>query len=310
VMVIALISGGLYLCNRFFGGVPGLFRELMTKSPAHLTTPGPSGFWTRQNWINWMAFGIGIATQPQIFQKFFTVKDEKSLRASLYMHPILTFTIYTGAMLMGLIAVLLIPGLTAKQADMATMMLIGKYIPVGLGGVMAVGIVAAAMSTADSQYITLSSLFIRDIYEKWLCPRLNIKPKMERLVLLGRLFSIVLLVIGFGIAYLRLTTLVDMLTLTVYPLGTQIYIPMIFGLYWRKTTNAGAISGLLAGMVTSVLTLFVVKSPLGMHPLFWGAAVNIFVLVAVSMFTQKPAESVIERIHDYVDECVYGAGSR
>lgn len=301
VMILALIIGGVYICNHLFGGIPETFRQIAAQSPKHLTTPGPKEYWNLNSWLTWAFIGIGVATQPQIIQKYLSVKDTKAIRFSLFVHPILSFIIYSGAMLLGLAAILALPGLSPKDADMSSMMLIGKYVPIGLGLIMIVGIVAAAMSTADSQYITLSSLFVRDLIQKGLYKHKELKA--ENMVKMGRIFVLILFVIGFAVAYLRLDTLIGMLTKTVYPLGAQMYITMLFGLYWRRANSKGATAGLLAGFIVALTTIFVV--PVSISPIFLGMGVNILVTVVVSLLTPAPKQETIKRIHDFTDNIIY-----
>lgn len=308
LMVFALLIGGVYMANKITGGVKGLFENLAANNKEWLGLPGGGNNWTVKNFTNWAVFGCGIAVTPQIFQKFFTNRNNRALRASLFMHPLLTFFIYTGAMLIGFTGLVAFPGLTKMQSDNVTMMVIAEHLPVAMGMFITVGIVAAAMSTADSQYLTISSLFVRDVYQKGI--KRGQEVDMAKTVKMGRWFCVVLLLAGFAIAYARLTTLVDMLTSTVYPLGMQIYIPMIAGMYWKKANSKGALTGMLVGLLVCILTLFVPPfKSLGniMHPLFWGAITNIILLVTISLTTTPPDPAVIKDCIDDVNKYVYDA---
>jgi SSS family transporter len=306
LMVFALLFGGVYLCNKLCGSVPGMFQHLMKTNPDWLGLPGGSGKWTMKSVTEWAVFMCGMSVTPQIFQKFFTNRDLPSMKASVFFHPFLTFVIYTGAMLIGLAGLVAFPGLSSLQSDNIAMMVIAKYLPTWMGMFITVGIVAAAMSTADSQYITISSLFVRDIYQMGI--KRGKEVDMNKMVKMGRWFSLMLMAAGFAIAYARLDTLVGMLTKTVYPLGMQLYIPMITGMYWKRANSKGAITGMLTGLFVCILTLFIPPfTALGniMHPLFWGAIINVSLLVAVSMSTEAPNCQVIKECIDDVNAYVY-----
>lgn len=308
LMVFALLTGGIYLCKTLCGSVSGMFQTVAKTNLDFLGLPGGSHNWTLKSLTNWFCFACGMCATPQIFQKFLTNKDLKSMRTSVFFHPLLTFCIYTGAMLIGLAGVVAFPGLTALQSDNIAMLVIKDYLPVPMGMFITCGIVAAAMSTADSQYITISSLFVRDIYQMGICRNKDKEPDMEKMVQLSRWFSVILLLCGFAIAYARIDTLVGLLTNSVYPVGTQIYIPLMFGLHSRRVNANGAFAGMVTGTVIAVLTLvappFKVLASI-MHPLFWGAIPNIIITLAVSYSTKAPDPKVIEAMVDDIDDYVY-----
>ena len=128
------------------------------------------------------------------------------------------------------------------------------------------------------------------------------------MVKLGRWFCVVLLLAGFAMAYARLDTLVGMLTNSVYPFGIQVFIPMVAGMYWHRATSKGALTGMVAGLVVCILTLFVPPfSGLAsiMHPLFWGAIANVLLLIVVSLASPEPAPEAIKECIDEVNNYVY-----
>ncbi|GEM_PF-2474002 len=306
LLVVSLILGGVYLCYKLCGGVPQMFQAVYLSSPEWLGLPGGSSNWTVKSFLNWAVFAGGMTVTPQIFQKFYTNKDLRSTKLSIFVHPMLTFVVYTGAMLIGLAGLVAFPGLSAMQSDNIAMMVIADKLPLWMGMIITVGIVAAAMSTADSQYITISSLFVRDIYQMGI--KRGKKVDMDFMVKLGRWFCVVLLIAGFAIAYARLDTLVGMLTNSVYPFGMQVYIPMVMGMYWRRATSKGALTGMVSGLLVCILTLFVppFKGLAAiMHPLFWGAFVNILLVVAVSLISAAPAKEVIRECIEDVNDYVY-----
>ena len=85
LMVFALLIGGVYIANNYWGGIPGLFKELAVNNADRLTLPGGSGYWNMSQWANWMVFTSGIAVTPQIFKN--SIQHEMKQHYGLhYMH--------------------------------------------------------------------------------------------------------------------------------------------------------------------------------------------------------------------------------
>lgn len=307
IMIVALLGGGIFICNSLFGGVPQLFQELSAKYPAHLTTPGPKGYWTPLLFFTWMIIPAGTIIQPQILTKFFTLKDVKTVRANMFVHPLLSFVIYSGALLLGLAAVIKIPGLSPVEADSVSLMLVAKYAGPVVVTLIAIGIVAAAMSTADSQYISLSAIFVHDIGEKMFYKGKTVSQK--KLVLMSRMFSIVLMLFAFAIAALKLDSMVSLFATIIAPFSVQCFIPITLGLYWRRLNDEGAAAGLVSGFIVAAIFAFFVKLPYGINALFPAAIVNLIVTVCVTYLTPAPDEKRITKIIDRVDDMVYSTES-
>ncbi len=253
LMITSLLVAAFLVVNVTYGSLDVLFSEAKVSYAEHLKTPGPKGYWSAATWLSWLIFMFGLGVQPQVIQKFFSVKDEKALKFSLITYPIFGVIIYLCVLVIGIVGLLKFPGLSKTDSDMITMVLAREYLPIWIGGLLACGAVAAAMSTADSQYLTVSSMITKDFYSA-----LFGKDAMSKnAVLFGRICVFILFLIGATIALLRIDSIVGILQKTVFPFGAQSFVPMIFGLYWQGANKYGAVAGTLIGLALAVYFVFI-----------------------------------------------------
>lgn len=307
VMIVALLGGGLYIASTLFGGVPELFKQLNEMNPEWLTTPGPQGYWTPLLYFTWMLIPCGTVIQPQILTKFFTLKDVKTARANMFVPPILCFVIYLGALLIGLAAVLKIPGLSATEADSVSLMLVANYCGPVVASIIAIGIAAAAMSTADSQYITVSAIFVHDIGERELFKGKEIPQK--KLVFWSRMSCLALMLFAFFIAALKLDSMVSLFATIIAPFSVPCLATILMGLYSRRVNDEGATAGLVAGFIVAVIFVFFVKLPYGINALFPATLADILATVIVTKLFPAPAQKTITKMIDQVNDMVYSTES-
>ncbi len=117
--------------------------------------------------LGWIFAGFGVVGQPHIMVRFMTLDDVKNInktRAYYYIWYIAFYTITIGV---GLTARLILPETSTFDAELALPMISQKLLPEILIGVVLAGIFSATMSTADSQILSCSAAFTKDLIPKW-----------------------------------------------------------------------------------------------------------------------------------------------
>jgi Na+/proline symporter len=201
-----------------------------------------------------------------------------------------------GALFIGLVGRLYFPDVAMlPQGDTESLypLLAQQHLPPVLFGVVVASIFAAIMSTADSQLLVAASAVVRDLYEKvW--HRGETIPQ-RRLVLLSRatVLLLVLLAVGFGLAA---DQLVFWLVLFAWAgLGASLGPTSILALFWRRTTRAGVIAGIITGTVTTVIWYLVPALKSRMYELVPAFLLALAATVVVSLATRPPAE--VDALH-------------
>ena len=116
--------------------------------------------------LGWVFAGFGVIGQPHIMIRFMTINDAESMNKTKAYYYIWFIAFYAVTIGVGLTARLILPDASNFDAELALPMISQQLLPEILIGVVLAGIFAATMSTADSQILSCSAAFTRDIIPK------------------------------------------------------------------------------------------------------------------------------------------------
>jgi len=290
VKIIGAARGGLLESNY----------AVFTEYPVLFNRPGMGGKYTVSMTLSYMMLWFFCDPMfPQLFQRFFAAKDERSLKVTMTLYPVITGLLFLLPVTIGVLGRLTFPGLEGKAADSILPMLLNEYAGSFLGALILSSALAALMSTADSQFLTLSSMLTRDIYEVILRRKPN-QPAADSMrdhTLVGRIVVLVLAVIGLAGAYWTPSTILQIATETFTGLAV-LFPTTIAALYWRRATAEAAISSIIVGEAMVVLYYFKLLPAFGFLPAIPVMVVSTLVLIIVSYFTSISAEHVKEYFKD------------
>lgn len=267
------------------GGLLAVVSELSAFDPTHVDPLALSAGAA----IGFLGIGLGSPGNPHIIVRYMSIADPDQLRASAVVGTIWNVVMSWGALFIGLAGRVYFPDvsmLPGGDTEQLYPLLAAQHLhPVAFGIVVA-SIFAAIMSTADSQLLVAASSVVRDFYEKILHRDEQIPQK--RLVLYSRV--VVALLVGAALAVgLTAEALVFWLVLFAWAgLGASIGPTSILALYWRGTTRAGVIAGLLTGTAITIiweLTPFLSGRLYELVPAFIG---GLLATVLVSLMTRRP----------------------
>ena len=221
-------------------------------------------------------------------QRIIAARDEKTARRAFFLTgvPIEWPLFAIGSTLIGVIARMLIPDLA--DAEMATPMVILHLLPAGIAGIVIAAYIAAVMSTADSVLMGPVAIVTNDIYRKHLRPDASEKS----LVRVARISTLVLGVLGIGMAYL-VPNVLDLM-LYAYTFGAAgLFFPMLGLLFWPRTTASGAFASMLGGGGSAVLWAML-GEPWDIGASYMGWCIGLPLLIAVSLATSHSPEENVE----------------
>lgn len=247
----------------------------------------------------WLGLGFGAWVLPHMWQKFYSAASPEVLGKvamatpfwNSWMMAIIPLIVGTAAVIPGIV-----PTLNAGNSDTILPQLYSAHLS-AMGAFVVAGILAAAISTINSQLLSSASLVTEDILV-----RLRNRPFTDQdIARTTRLAVATLTVIVFVLAMLPGGSgfLVPVASLG-FGLGLQL-VPSALGvLYLRKITETGAFYGLLAGTSTmAVLATLNLDIPIG--PTLPGLAINIIVTLIISCCSRKVSEQSIEDFHGMFD---------
>ena len=273
-----------------------------TKKPVEDEDGNPM-FWHREfgippiMFLTYMFIPLSVGMFPHLFQHWLTAKSAKTFRLTLIAHPLCIMVVWVPCVLIGAWATgLLPPGVTlAAVLSIMLKLLVGSPILVGL---LTAGVLAAIMSSLDSQFHCMGTIFTNDIV---LHKAGKEKYSDKQVVWMARFFTIGIVAVTYILAMFAIDYNVFDLAVWCFT-GFAGLTPIIFAaLYWKGTTKAGVIASILATMGT--WTAFFVASGFGGEYTVMGGvmpaalcfAAGAVALIIVSLVTEPPSEETIEK---------------
>jgi len=274
IMILAMILAFLFIAHSL-GGVEKASITSYETMPSLFSRPGPNGYFTIQMYLSFFLLWIFADPMfPQIFSRFYTAKSEKSLKVAMYLYPLLISFFFLLPVIIGIWAHG--AAVSVDNPDSVLLLMVKEYAPPAIFSLTMVGALAALMSTADSQLLSLSTILTCDILGK----RVNYS-RIITAVLAS--FAIVFVVLGYDPKAGIMGTLVK----TTFP-GLVVLSPSILAtLYWSRANKWGCIASILSGEAIVFLSSRISLPTFGFLPAMIALLVSSVVLVMVSILTFK-----------------------
>ena len=170
-----------------------------------------------------------------------------------------------------------------------------------IGGIFLCGVLAAIMSTADSQLLVTASSVSEDIYHSLI----NKKADNKRVLLVSRITVLCIAVIAYLIALDPKSSIMGLVSNAWAGLGASFGPIVLMSLYWKRTNLAGAAAGIAGGAATVLLWDYpkiiggqTIAEATGLYSLVSGFIVSILLIVIVSLATKAPDEEILKEFED------------
>mgnify|MGYP000971002460 CR=1 FL=1 len=244
-------------------------------------------------WTPWYTFSmfvsLGLVTigQPHGLMSSLMYKNTKGMHRAMFVGAIVV-SIWTAAIVWsGNLGRALLPNL--KVSDYVVPSLAVYLMPGWIAGLVLAGVAAAIQSTVASVVMVISSSLVRDIY-------LVVKPtkdpkKIKSATIIATLIAGLIPII---IAINPPQLLQYLILYAIGGLTSSFFWPTLLGLYWKRTTEEGALAGLVGGMVFFILAQGKYIPNFGMHGIVVGIVVSGILTIGVSLITKRPPKHIIE----------------
>ena len=271
--------------------------------------------------LSGLAWGLGYFGMPHIHVRYMAIKNAEEIKISRRVATTWVVVALACACLIGLIGRAWIEtnNLVLDNPENILILIVNTLwsssIPIFAGLIFA-GIMAAVMSTADSQLLVASSSVSNDIYKHFKGDSIS----DEKLVWISRAIVIIVAVIAALIALDHASSIMSLVSFAWAGFGAAFGPLMILSLFWKRTNKYGAIAGIITGFLVTVLwntflgsciiggmfdiTGLTLDTPVtGVYELLPGFIIAFIVIFVVSLLTAKPSEEM-EKVFDEVDaEC-------
>jgi solute:Na+ symporter, SSS family len=319
------------------GGPASFFQQLSQLPEEARALPGATGGWSPWKLVTICMFAsLSTMVQPGQWMRYYAARSTKTLKQSALIFALfLPFCFLFGVMLVGLGARVIYPpstetgtllphpviGSSASEFDQVVVAMVQEHIPLLLGpgiglvvvSLILVAIMAASMSTADSNLHALSAVLTRDVYDKFVRPKAGDREKTwfgRAVIVVATLLSLWLVSIGDKNPDFKPLALIAQLMFVAMAFSCQLLPVAIDCLFVQRGTEKGAICGIFSGiLVVFLFTPFtglilgagIADSLSGLTGTlsrlfdigFIGVSVNAIVFVMVSKYTQRPSEDFI-----------------
>lgn len=257
--------------------------------------------------ISQLAWGLGYCGMPHVLVRFMAVKDEKELAKSKAIAIVWVILSLGLAVVIGVVGRAYLPALLTDGAEEKVFieMILKLFtedirVPL-LGGLFLCGILAAIMSTADSQLLVSASAVSEDIY----VGVMRKEADDDKILRISRITVLVIAIIAYVIAWNPNSSIMKLVSDAWAGLGAAFGPTVVMALFWRRTNLAGAIAGVASGAATVILWDYIplmsgqtLGDVTGLYSLVVGFFISLVLIVIVSLCTKAPSEAMVKTFDD------------
>jgi len=263
--------------------------------------------------VSAFAWCLGYFGMPHIIIRFMGCRSNKEIKTARRIGITWMIISYIGAVLIGALGTAyllnkgIILGANASEVTTSGLKALGagtqeavfsetmlRMFPAFIAGIFLCGILAASMSTADSQLLSASSAIGQDIYKGLIKKDASDKTVM----LISRISVFVIAIVGLILALNPDSSIFGLVSYAWAGFGGTFGPLIILALYWKKTTAPGAVAGLLTGGATVVIWHNLHGGLFDVYEILPAFIVCLVVTIIVSLAT-KPDEEVLKTFDEY-----------
>jgi sodium/proline symporter len=241
--------------------------------------------------ISALGWGLGYFGMPHILVRFMGLRSNREVSISRRIAMVWVIIAFIGALLVGVFGrVYLAPlDLSANGAqETVFIQTLMKMFPSFIAGIFLCGILAAAMSTADSQLLVAASAFSRDIYTVFF----NKNATEKQNLLMSRMTVFVVAAVAFIIALDPAGSIFGLVSYAWAGFGATFGPLVLLSILWKGATRNGALAGLVCGGITVIVWKQLSGGIFNLYEIIPGFAVCLLVAVIVSLLDKSAGQGI------------------
>ena len=265
---------------------------------------GQAGSFGGLSIVSTLAWGLGYFGMPHILLRFMAIRDEKELKISRRIASIWVVIAMAIAILIGVIGYSVskigkVPFLSGSAESETIIIVLSDFMSqygiifAIVAGVILAGILAATMSTADSQLLATSSSVSQDLLQDFF--KIKLSPKVSMLA--ARLTVIIIAIIAIFLAWDPNSSVFRIVSFAWAGFGAAFGPVMLMSLFWRRSNKWGALAGMIAGGAMVFIWKYGIAKLGGafaIYELLPAFIVGCIAIVVVSLLTAPPAKEVTD----------------
>jgi SSS family transporter len=237
-----------------------------------------------------LAFGLSIAAAPYEMTRYYSMRDESTVRYAIGISMMAQVVIGSSVMILGIGMRGIFPFLPSP--DQASSILASTVMSPLVGSLFLVAMLSAIMSTVNSILLVTGGAVAHDLYKRLVDPQAT----ESRLIWVNRLSIVALGVLPFWFATLKMGDVQTIVIEQAKFIASFFFVPVVLGLNWRRGTREGAVWSMLAGFLGCLLWTFTYQRSFASHGIDAvevGVALSAVTFVLVSRATKPtPVENL------------------
>ncbi|WP_377890829.1 sodium:solute symporter [Alkalihalobacillus sp. R86527] len=232
-----------------------------------------------------LTIGAYQFVRQDLWQRFWAAKDDKTASTGFWSAIVLGFLTAAVTIFIGFLGKF---GLNMNNIDPSLIYyeIIGQVLPFSLVVVMLIALLATVISCADSFFLAAASSIVNDV----------VKPRVgdvgdKKMLTYSRMSVVLVSVISLLLA-LYIPQLVTLWITGTAMLVSGLLAPVLFGLFWSRTTKVAGLSAMWAGLIVAVLWQ-IAGHPFGLHPVFIGLPISVITLVTITLRSKVEKEDTV-----------------
>jgi SSS family solute:Na+ symporter len=261
IMTLGVIILYFFTVNKG-GGMGNIADSLHAIEPKLVSPIGPPGFWPLFSLV--FLTSVAPFAMPQLVQKFYAVKDKRSVKIGMVASTFFALLIGGTAYFLGSTTQLFLSPEATPNAfldgdptkpifDRLMPELLTNIIPDSLSVIILLLILSASMSTLASLVLISSSSFTKDFWAGFVNRNMN----DQKTTLMMRVMSGVFIFLAVALAYAEIDVIVEILGISWGAIGSFFLGPFVWGLFSKKVNKVGAYSSGLIGLAICLVLYFV-----------------------------------------------------
>lgn len=239
--------------------------------------------------LSLLAWGLGYFGQPHILVRFMAIASPGEIKKSRKIAMVWVILSLTAAVFVGIVGLFYVkPALVGAETETVFIVMVSKMFPPVLAGILLSAVLAAIMSTADSQLLVTASSLTEDFYKVLF--RKNASEK--ELMWVSRAAVMLVAVAAYFLALNENSSILKIVSYAWAGFGATFGPTIILSLFWKRMTKNGALAGMISGGVMVIVWKQLSGGIFDLYEIVPGFILSVIVIIVVSLLDKEPSEEI------------------
>ncbi len=252
--------------------------------------------------VSLVAWGLGYFGQPHILARFKATRSNAAIATARRIAVFWALLSMAGAILVGLVGIPYVGNhaLVMPDAEDVFLVLVNAIFHPVIAGILLAAVLAAVMSTVDSQLLVSSAALAEDLYKQVFRPGASSK----EIVMVSRLCVAAISIVALVLAMTPDASVLELVSYAWGGFGATFGPVILLGLYWKQMNRNGALAGIVVGGLTIVIWKSISGGIFDLYEIVPGFISATLAAIGVSKGSGKPSEAVQKQFERFEQCCV------